>query len=246
MLLTLALTILLPLPAPALADLSADERIGDETAYEALLDEYEDTYDVWREELQAAEDSKGRRAVRKRHPAPIFRPRFEGLADAGSGRSLVWLITNASKLEKRKQAAGLKAGCYERLWASHLDAKWFGEVITMYTKERRDVDALTIEATLADALERVEGDARARVLLGLARYRLAGKCNSGLEFYKQVLEEHPDSAAAKVAQVEYDRLTKFAIGAVPPEFKGKTIDGEEITLYGHRGKVTVVDFWGFW
>ena len=24
------------------------------------------------------------------------------------------------------------------------------------------------------------------------------------------------------------------------------IDGEEITLYGHRGKVTVVDFWGFW
>ena len=84
------------------------------------------------------------------------------------------------------------------------------------------------------------------MLLGLARYRLAGKCNSGLEFYKQVLEEHPDSAAAKVAQVEYDRLTKRSIGAHPPDFTGKTIEGEEISLHANRGKITVIDFWGFW
>ena len=56
------------------------------------------------------------------------------------------------------------------------------------------MSAEAIEATLASALERSEGYARARVLLGLARYRIAGKCNSGLEFYEQLIKEHPDAA----------------------------------------------------
>ena len=39
---------------------------------------------------------------------------------------------------------------------------------------------------------------------------------------------------------------KSTILTVPPDFTGKTIEGEVISLYANRGKVTVIDFWGFW
>ena len=246
MLLTLALALISPVSAPLALPPSAFERFEEDSAYEELVDLYEDSYQAWRKELKDAEGIKARRALREREPAKLFRPRFEALAEAGSGRALVWIIEHARKVEERKQIPALKEELYGRLFKSYLGAAWFGDVIAMYTKERRDVSAETIEAMLASALERTEGDAHARVLLGLARYRLAGKCNSGLDFYEQLIEEHPESSLAKVAQSEYDRLTKFGVGAAPPDFKGETIDGEEISLYANRGKVTVIDFWGYW
>jgi hypothetical protein len=251
MLLSLALTLTAPVAPPVMYLTAPIERIDDDAAlpaiaYEGLVARYETAYDAWRVELREAEGLKERRALREREPAKIFRSHFEAIADSGSGRAFVWLIEHASRLEKRKQLPALKEEWYGRLFKSYLGAAWFGDVITMYTKERRDVSAEQIEATLADALERAKGDAHARVLLGLARYRLAGKCNSGLEFYEQLIEEHPKSSLAKVAQSEYDRLTKFGMGAAPPDFKGETIDGEAISLYANRGKVTVVDFWGYW
>jgi hypothetical protein len=246
MLITFALALLMTpaLVAPAPASLSAC--LGEDLAYQALFDQYEEEYDAWREDLRASKGLKERRELRKLEPAVLFGPRFKALADSGSGRSLLWLLDNARKISERKEVPDRKLEWYGRLFSSHLDADWFGDAIEKFTKERRDVSAEHIEATLADALERAKGDAHARVLLGLARYRLAGKCNSGLEFYEQLIEEHPKSSLAKVAQSEYDRLTKFGMGAAPPDFKGETMDGEEISLYANRGKVTVIDFWGYW
>ena len=246
MLLTLALTFIAPAPLALEEEPPRWERLLEDSEYMALVGAYEDAYAAWRKDLKEAEGLKERRAVREREPAKLFRPRFEELADAGSGRALVWLIEHARKIEERKQLPAFKEELYGRLFKSYLDAEWFDEVIDMYTKERRDVTAEAIEATMASALERSEGYARAQVLLGLARYRIAGKCNSGLEYYEQLLKEHPESGAAKVAQHEYDRLTKFGVGAAPPDFTGKTIDGVEVSLYANRGKVTVVDFWGYW
>lgn len=251
MMITLALALLMTptLEAPALASISAcpgEELAYEDLAYEELFSEYEDAHDAWREQLRASKGLKERRELRKLEPATLFGPRFEALADSGSGRSLLWLLSNARKVVERKELPDRKLEWYGRLFSSHLDAEWFGEAIGMFTKERRDVSAEQIEAALADALERAEGDAHARVLLGLARYRLAGKCNSGLAFYERIFAEHPDSPVTEAAQSEYDRLTKFGMGASPPDFTGETIDGEAISLYANRGKVTVIDFWGYW
>ena len=246
MLLTLALTFISPASVSFTLPSSALVRFEDDLAYEELVDIYEDSYQAWRKELKDADGIKARRALREREPAKLFRPRFEALAEAGSGRALVWIIEHARKVEERKQIPALKEELYGKLFESHLSADWFEEVINLYIKERRDVSAEAIEATLASALERAEGYARARVLLGFARYRIAQKCNSGLEFYEQLMKEHPESGSALAGKWEYDRLTKFAVGASPPDFKGETIDGKEISLYANRGKITVIDFWGYW
>ena len=215
-------------------------------SYLSLLSEYESAHSTWREELKLAKGLKERRALRDNEPAKIFSSRFEVVADEGDGRALVWLIENVRKIKERSERASAKGGWYDRLFKEHLDSDCFGEVVTLFIKEKRDVSAEDIEATLAAALERAKGDARANVLLGLARYRLAQKCNSGLTFYERLFAEHPDSSIAKDAQREYDRLTKFGMGAVPPDFTGETIDGQEISLSANVGKVTVIDFWGYW
>ena len=108
MLLTLALTLLAPLPAPTDQPAIIDERLEDEAAFEALHEAYAEAYDAWRDKLRAAEGSKERRELRKLEPTVLFRPRFEALANGGSGRALVWLVKKASKLEKRKQIPALK------------------------------------------------------------------------------------------------------------------------------------------
>ena len=38
----------------------------------------------------------------------------------------------------------------------------------------------------------------------------------------------------------------LTVGKIAPDFEGKTIDGHEFKLSDYRGKVVLVDFYGFW
>jgi len=49
-----------------------------------------------------------------------------------------------------------------------------------------------------------------------------------------------------VLQGEIDELTRFAIGAMAPDIVGKDLDGVEFKLSDYRGKVVLLDFWGYW
>jgi AhpC/TSA family len=42
------------------------------------------------------------------------------------------------------------------------------------------------------------------------------------------------------------RAAGFDIGATAPEITGKDLDGKVMKLSEFRGKVVVLDFWGFW
>lgn len=50
--------------------------------------------------------------------------------------------------------------------------------------------------------------------------------------------------SAPVAQPQYN--TKLRVGDRAPEFTGRTIDGQELSLSSLRGKVVLVDFWATW
>jgi len=38
----------------------------------------------------------------------------------------------------------------------------------------------------------------------------------------------------------------FEVGSIAPEISGKDLDGKPMKLSEFRGKVVVLDFWGFW
>ena len=48
------------------------------------------------------------------------------------------------------------------------------------------------------------------------------------------------------AKGELNELKYLSIGKVIPEVKGKDLDDKEFKLVDYRGKVVLLDFWGFW
>jgi cytochrome oxidase Cu insertion factor (SCO1/SenC/PrrC family) len=48
------------------------------------------------------------------------------------------------------------------------------------------------------------------------------------------------------ADQEIKEALRFEVGSVPPEINGVDMDGVPFKLSDYRGKVVLLDFWGFW
>jgi hypothetical protein len=64
-----------------------------------------------------------------------------------------------------------------------------------------------------------------------------------LEQVKKLTTDQDLLDEVKEALVETQKL---AVGSVAPEIDGVDIDGVKFKLSDYRGKVVLLDFWGFW
>ena len=55
-----------------------------------------------------------------------------------------------------------------------------------------------------------------------------------------------DADLLEEAKEALAEVSKLAIGTVAPEIEGVDIDGVAFKLSDYRGKVVLLDFWGFW
>jgi hypothetical protein len=90
----------------------------------------------------------------------------------------------------------------------------------------------------------------ARFAIAYALYTKAGDDEiQRKEAYKMmelVVKEIPEtSSGRRAAGVLYER-DHLQIGMVAPDFTAKDQDGKEFKLSDYRGKVVMLDFWGFW
>ena len=67
-----------------------------------------------------------------------------------------------------------------------------------------------------------------------------------LERYRQVAANFPSTKYGRRAGGQVFKVERLQIGMVAPEIVGKDIDGNDMKLSDFKGKVTVIDFWGFW
>ncbi len=68
----------------------------------------------------------------------------------------------------------------------------------------------------------------------------------GLELAEEVIATWPDSDEAARLEGLLNAQDNLKVGGTPADFTGTDVDGKEISLYDYRGKVVIVDFWGFW
>src|SRR5262249_56456053 len=68
----------------------------------------------------------------------------------------------------------------------------------------------------------------------------------GLVLLREVQQRWPESDAAKRAAGKLFRYTNLVIGKPVPDFETVDADGHAFKLSDYAGKVTVIDFWGFW
>lgn len=57
----------------------------------------------------------------------------------------------------------------------------------------------------------------------------------------------PEASRAEAAELlQKLNLTAYPRGTTPPEFSGRTTNGQTVSLAGLRGKVVLVNFWATW
>ena len=220
-------------------------------AYDNLVTEYTKAVKANKAAIRATKDLQERRELRKAHPAHTFKPRFNALVEAGDGRGLLWEIKNQRYLgvPKNKRAE------------QKLDH--YGRVVGNYGSAARYQDAL--ETIGNDA--RLEGSTRVNILKRVFTQKDISEANKiaatfhvgailmeskdeadnkmGKLMLKELIAKHPKSEFATRA-IPLAEKVNVNVGAMAPNFIGTAPDGSTFNLSDYRGKVVMLDFFGFW
>ncbi len=198
--------------------------------------------------------------TRPADPADAFLPKFRAYAEAHAGKpeaipALAWI------LESTRPAGGT-----EELSA---DAKWALEQLMGHAADpaiRGSLGALRSGAywwgskPLTPLFEKIYGtnpdaDTRAEALYGRGRALYEderdpdgrdARRKDALALLHAVTKLFPDSKAAGWAGPYIFEAERLQIGMTAPDFAGEDEHGKPIRLADFRGRVVVIDFWGFW
>ncbi len=237
------------------ADLSVDESLS--------APEAEELFAAAQERLEGEQEAWFEAAVREvdgvswvmptapQSPEDRWRSRIETLAEVGSARARMWVLENASwQLSEQEQAALI----------AHLDALVRDGIPAETARDfSRDIGSLVyklgLEAVEPRARKLAEGLAeehRGWLLLGLGEALCANAGDDpasrerGLGLLREVQQHWPESDAGQRAAGKVYRFENLVVGKVAPDFEAEDVEGTPFKLSDYRGKVTVVDFWGFW
>jgi len=200
---------------------------------EGLQEEYQVAFEAWKAKFDLAQ-GRERSALRKEHPAREFWGRFEAAGKAGEGRAYQWMLDHAKDLGlKRDERGPVIQEVYSALLEGSKNKDWFDEVVSRIVRDARYLDAGSLRRWLEAASE----DAGSTMARALARVSHA-----------QLLTESDDAELVALGErmlAEYEKQN-IAVGATALDFSASTIDGHRFKLSDYRGKVVLVDFYGFW
>lgn len=169
--------------------------------------------------------------------------------------ALCWLIVHPP--QDRDSRATLRSWVVQRAVADHLDSPhldafarllggWAGRAVPHGQSEvalRRIIKASPHESVRASA----------KVALATHLADLPdGSCpgdegwEEALVLLQEVIQEHPRSPAAAAAQPPLTEMTRLQVGGEAPDFAARDAEGRSFRLSDYRGRVVVVEFWGFW
>ncbi|HIG88162.1 MAG TPA: redoxin domain-containing protein [Planctomycetes bacterium] len=223
-----------------------------EDAFSDLEAEFDEAYDGWRAELRKAKGIKAKRALREKHPVRLFWDRFQGLADGGEGRALIWMTSSLRNKGLRLSAiAPEKVRIAKLLLKDYSMASWFGDGVDSFVRDRKHLG----QEWVMDALRRVAKVNKDHNIQALCKYELVGllrklEGKQALEeadaLMAELLDHYADTEYGFRMRAERTRPEDLKPGKEAPEFLGRTIDGHDFKLSDYRGKVVLIDFYGFW
>lgn len=73
-----------------------------------------------------------------------------------------------------------------------------------------------------------------------------GDVSEARALFESLVRDHPESSPAKRAKGFLFELDHLQVGMVAPDVEAVDQDGVAFKLSDYRGKVVLVDFWGFW
>ena len=239
---------------PPKAEASQAERDKLQAAWKANDAAMAEDYKVWREATQAARAKGLPREEWPASPLAKWFPLNEQLADQGQPDALTWCLQQVST-SGRDLATVLecKSRWYQKLVSEHADSAAM-EVAFNYLRGEGGTGSLDAKRTLElldTLLATTTREAmKARVLFAMpdviARANDPEAAKKKLELYERLAKDYPNTPEARRARGVLNSERNLSIGSLAPDFTTKDVDGVEFKLSDYRGKVVVLDFWGFW
>ncbi len=188
------------------------------------------------------------------HPNAVYFPRFEALALQDQPDALRWCLGTIGQIGVAlPEVVERKNEYYARLVVLHPDLPWMADLArwlqaegtpTALGFERADellralADGTRVPATRAAALS-----SRSALLKPLSDPKSRAERRRLLE---ELAGKHGDTHAGASARGELFQMDHLKIGAVLPDVEAVDVEGRAFRLSDYRGKVVVLDFWGFW
>lgn len=228
--------------------LSAQDSKPDIAAeFSALRTAYNDAQTAWLAPLRAAKTDAEREKVEldeSKHPNATVLPKLRELAKRAKGAPEeldVWafVLTREPMLDDRKKIA-------LELFAKHADSEKLESIIGALSYATEDPEVLAALAKVAASSP--HRTVRAAALMtqvghGVSNGDLNPTQRKALE---TVAEQFSETRQGKEAKAALALLAKYAPGCTAPDFAGPGVDGKEIKLSDFRGRVVLLDFWGYW
>lgn len=236
------------LDAPVWHSLDATSNVVPSDDATELAKKYEEAVAEYREKLRAA-DREGRKKLRKAHPIYEFWPRFESMAGENDGVALFWMVENiaANKSIKRADRKLVLHPIYKALCEYHTGAEWFPAVLDNLQSDAGLFEKHDVVDLVKLAVENVEeGEARGATLLLAAKTLMEIDRPTADVYLDEIEAKYSDQHVYTAAKALVTKPSDLEKGKVAPDFLGETIDGFKFKLSDYRGKVVVLDFYGFW
>ncbi|MBK7645447.1 MAG: redoxin domain-containing protein [Planctomycetes bacterium] len=232
--------------------------------YSKLLDEWTTAFTPY---SKAAAEARKNQQPAPESPHARFAARFAELARAGAPQAATWCLqflsqTGGADAERRElflaaeaklvpfaiaegepQAAAIT---WPAVFGVREVLRAIGDSSELVGKER----ALALCEELFEKAFYPESKAQALQaqagihLTGLARD--AATPEPALALYHRIVKDFSETQTAKRVAGQLFRLEFLTLGKTAPDFATEDVEGLAFKLSDYRGKVVVLDFWGFW
>ncbi len=230
--------------------------------FDKLKGQYDEALARWSEARKSragAAEPPG--STKLSHPDREFYPRFKAYAEKRAGKpaalpALTWQLDSLGWMTEDEQRTEVR-WIVQRLQKDHaadpaikdaLDSLgWLNELAG------RDVVIPLCERVIAKNKDK---DVRATAALNIGRAHYtpprgsdagpADDTRRARELFGQVLRDYAGTQAAERAAGYVFEIEHLQLGMNAPEFTGTDANEQDIKLADFRGRVVVVDFWGFW
>jgi len=203
---------------------------------------------------KAKTDAERGELWKTRHPARDFLPRFQALAQRAQGtesgaRAVLWIIEKADSAGNQE---AVKVAV-QTLPTTYVQSPVIEEGVRNLRGLSWSIGAKECATALRTIIEqsphpRVRAAASFTLATILLQSAEGGKTAQAeaRSLFERVKTEYAETPYAKEAPGYIFELENLQIGMKAPDFEATDQDGKQFKLSDYRGKVVVLDFWGFW
>ncbi len=224
-----------------------------DSAYGKLWHEYNEEYIDWRKSLIKNKEA-GKIRKLPISPKNTWYPAFLRLARTPSAtqedqaRAGLWAMDSLGlqRLPSEQEKAVIEE-LVGLLIPEFASAEWIGRLPYLLKWSARSIGDARAEQLLVS----FQKASKREDALGWSLYHQADLIAEKAEkraivLLQKLLQKYPSSGAIRSGKAKLMQLTQLKPGMMAPEFSGKDVDGNPISLSDFRGKVTYLVFWGFW